>query len=59
MLKYFEVFYDGHCRWRYFMTFLSVLFETILKMVIIGAVAFGGICLGRYLRKKKDEKDER
>ena len=42
-----------------FMTFLSVLFETILKMVIIGAVAFGGICLGRYLRKKKDEKDER
>ena len=42
-----------------FMTFLSVLVETLAKMVIIGVVAFGGILLGRYLRKKKDEKDEK
>ena len=41
------------------MEFLAVLFETIIKMVFVGAVAFGGICLGRYLRKKKDEKDEK
>ena len=40
------------------MTFLVDLIETIFKMIVIGAVAFGGICLGRYLRKKKDEKDE-
>ena len=41
------------------MKFLSVLFETVIKMAFIGAVAYGGICLGRYLRKKKDEKDEK
>lgn len=41
------------------MTFLAALFETLLKMIVIGAVAFGGICLGRYLRKKKEEKDEK
>ena len=58
MLKCFEVFIISIFM-EVFMTFLSVLFETIVKMVIIGAVAFGGICLGRYLRKKKDEKDER
>ena len=39
--------------------FLTALIEAIIKMVIIGAVAYGGIMLGRYLRKKKDEKDER
>ena len=38
--------------------FLTALIEAIIKMVIIGAVAYGGIMLGRYLRKKKDEKDE-
>ena len=37
--------------------FLATLLETIIKMVIIGAFAYGGIMLGRYLRKKKDEKD--
>ena len=42
-----------------FMKFLSVLIETLIKMIIIGAFAFGGILLGRYLRKKKDEKDEK
>ena len=44
---------------KVFMEFLAVLFETIIKMVFVGAVAFGGICLGRYLRKKKDEKDDK
>ena len=41
------------------MTFLATLFETIFKMIIIVLVSFGGIQLGRYLRKKKDEKDEK
>ena len=36
---------------------LATLIETLIKMVIIGVAAFGGIMLGRYLRKKKDEKD--
>ena len=38
--------------------FIATLIETLIKMVIIGAFAFAGIMLGRYLRKKKDEKDE-
>lgn len=38
--------------------FLTALIEAIIKMIIIGAVAYGGIMLGRYLRKQKDEKDE-
>ena len=37
--------------------FLTALIEALIKMVIIGAVAYGGIMLGRYLRKKKDEKE--
>ncbi len=41
------------------MAFLAAIIETLFKVIIIGAVAFGGILLGRYLRKKKDEKDER
>ncbi len=41
------------------MAFLGAIIETIIKMIIIGAFAFGGIMLGKYLRKKKDEKDER
>ena len=39
--------------------FLTTLIETLVKMIIIGAFAYGGIMLGRYLRKKKDEKDEK
>ncbi len=38
------------------MEFLSAIIETIFKMIIIAAAAFGGICLGKYLRKKKDAK---
>ena len=41
------------------MVFLAELIETLFKVIIIGAVAFSGILLGRYLRKKKDEKDEK
>ena len=40
------------------MEFLSTLIETLFKMIVIVAVCYGGIQLGRYLRKKKDEKDE-
>ena len=32
--------------------FLATLFETLFKMIIIGVFAFGGIMLGRYLRKR-------
>ena len=39
------------------MTFLIALFQTVFKMIVIAAVAFGGILLGKYLRKKKEEKD--
>lgn len=39
--------------------FLTALIEALIKMIIIGAVAYGGTMLGRYLRKKKDEKDEK
>ena len=35
----------------------AAFFETIIKMVIVGAFAFGGIKLGRYLRKRKDDKE--
>ena len=41
------------------MTFLVTLIQTLFKMIIIAAVAFGGVLLGKYLRKKKDEKGER
>ena len=40
------------------MLFIATLIKTIIRMVIIAAVAFGGILLGRYLRTKKDEKEE-
>ena len=29
----------------------------VIKMVIVGAFAFGGIKFGRYLRKRKDDKE--
>ena len=41
------------------MAFLASLFQTIVKMLMIGLAAFGGIQLGKYLRKKKDEKGEK
>ncbi len=39
------------------MGFLSGLIETLIKMVFIAVVAYGGIRFGRYLRMKKDAKD--
>lgn len=38
------------------MAFLGTLIETLIKMVIVGAVAFGGIKLGKKLRDNKDNK---
>ena len=40
------------------MTFLIALFQTVFKMIVIAAVAFGVILLGKYLLKKKEEMDE-
>ena len=39
------------------MAFLGALIETIIKMVIVGAVAFGGVMLGKKLRDNKDKKN--
>lgn len=38
------------------MAFLGAVIETVFKMVIVGAVAFGGILLGKHLRKRHDVK---
>lgn len=38
------------------MAFLGSLIQTLIKMVIVGAGAFGGIQFGRYMRKRKNEK---
>lgn len=38
------------------MEFWSALIQSLVKMVIVGATAFGGIHLGKYLRKRKNEK---
>lgn len=36
------------------MAFIATLFQTVLKMIVIGAVAFGGIILGKKLKDKKN-----
>ena len=41
------------------MGFLAAIIQTIIKMIIVGAVAFGGIMLGKHLRDKKDKKDKK
>ena len=41
------------------MAFLSYLIQMIVKMILVAAVAFGGICLGKKLRDRKDEKSQR
>ena len=38
------------------MGFLSVLIQTLFKLVVVGAVAFGGIMLGKFIRKIYDDK---
>lgn len=39
------------------MEFVAGLIETVIKMVFIAAVAYGGIRFGKYLRIKKDARD--
>lgn len=39
------------------MAFIGSIISTIIKMIIVGAVAFGGIVLGKTLRRKKEEKE--
>ncbi len=41
------------------MEFLKAVIETIFKMLIIGAAAFGGIRLGAFLRSRKDAKKDK
>lgn len=39
------------------MAFLGALIQTLFKMIVVGAVAFGGIIVGKKLRERKDAKD--
>ena len=39
--------------------FLSTLVTTLFKMVVMAAIAFGGIKLGKKLRDNKDAKAEK
>ena len=39
--------------------FLSALVQTLFKMVVLAAVAYGGIMLGKKLRDNKDAKDKK
>ena len=39
------------------MAFIGSIISTLIKMAVIGAVAFGGIMLGKTLRNKKQDKD--
>lgn len=39
------------------MAFLSSFVTTLIEAIVLAAVAFGGIMLGKHLRKKKDSKD--
>lgn len=38
------------------MAFLSYLVQMVVKMIVVAAVAFGGIRLGKVLRDRKDMK---
>ena len=38
------------------MAFLTALIQTLFKLIVVGAVAFGGILLGKYIRKIVDDK---
>ena len=40
------------------MEFLQAIIQTVFKMIIIGAFAFGGIMLGKIMRNKKDKRKE-
>lgn len=39
------------------MAFWATVIQTMIKMIIVGAAAFGGIMLGKNLRKRKNEKE--
>lgn len=41
------------------MAFLSYFIETVVKMILVAAVAFGGICFGKKLRDRKDQNAEK
>ena len=38
--------------------FVSTLITTLFKMVVLAAVAYGGILLGKKLRDNKDAQDK-
>ena len=38
------------------MAFISYLIQMVVKMILVAAVALGGIRLGKILRDRKEEK---
>ncbi len=38
------------------MAFVTYLIQMVVKMILVGAVALGGIRLGKFLRDRKDAK---
>ena len=41
------------------MAFITYFAEMVVKVLLVSAVAFGGICLGKKLRDKKDAKAQK
>ena len=40
------------------MAFISYLIQMVIKMILVAAVAIGGIFLGKGLRERKQKKTE-
>lgn len=38
------------------MIFVNMLIQVLVKMVIVGVFAFAGLMLGRYLRRRREDK---
>lgn len=41
------------------MEFWVVFIQTVIKMLLVAAVAFGGIRFGKFLRDRKDTKESK
>ena len=41
------------------MAFISYLIQTVVKMILVAAVALGGIFLGKELRERKERRKEK
>ena len=41
------------------MAFVTYFVEMVVKVLLVSAVAYGGICLGKKLRDRKDAKSQK